>query len=288
MGRCHAATQKTGLVHVCGWQQCDGNFNSQLQLWGCRNACIHSRCCPCGLSNSSQRAALAETMASAAPRRRLLDVLGGAPRRPGATSRAVASPTLTYPSPLPLHVVTVGAARQPAPPAEPDAEPVTWAGCGADRDATPLGDARPRGAMQDGAAGVGTPTRRDTGAAAPQAAGVGAWRNTGLRARPRGTPPGDKPRQCFRVAVVVGPFLLLAAGSGDGRRPPADAANHPHPIGAQWGGPGHNATRCGRAAPSAALEPPSAGPWAPARRPSTTSPAPTAERPAPTRTLRPC
>jgi len=56
MGRCHAATQKTGLVHVCGWQQCDGNFNSQLQLWGCRNACIHSRCCPCGLSNSSQRA----------------------------------------------------------------------------------------------------------------------------------------------------------------------------------------------------------------------------------------
>jgi len=56
MGRCHAETQKTGLVHVCGWQQCNRNFSAQLQLWECRNACIHSRCCPCGLSKSSQRA----------------------------------------------------------------------------------------------------------------------------------------------------------------------------------------------------------------------------------------
>jgi len=56
MGRCHAETQKTGLVHVCGWQQCNRNFSAQLQLWECRNACIHSRCFPCGLSISCQRA----------------------------------------------------------------------------------------------------------------------------------------------------------------------------------------------------------------------------------------
>ena len=52
-------------------------------------------------------------------------MLGGAPRWPGAASSGVASPPLTYPSPLPLPVVTVGAARPPAPPAAPDAEPVT-------------------------------------------------------------------------------------------------------------------------------------------------------------------
>ena len=86
-------------------------------------------------------------------------MLGGAPRRLGATSSALALPPLTCPSPLPLPVVIVGAARPPAPPAAPYAEPVTWARCGADQDATPLGDARPRGAMRDEAAGVGIPTR---------------------------------------------------------------------------------------------------------------------------------
>ena len=135
-------------------------------------------------------AALAETIASAARRRRLLDVLGGAPRRPGAASSGVASPPLTYPSPLPLPVVTVSAARPLARPAAPDAEPVTWATRGADRSETPLGEVRPRGAIHDGAVGVGILTRRDTGAAAPQAASVGARRDTGLPARPTGTPLG--------------------------------------------------------------------------------------------------
>ncbi|OSX70660.1 hypothetical protein BU14_0696s0009 [Porphyra umbilicalis] len=62
-----------------------------------------------GPPSASQAAALAETTASAARRRSLHNVLGGAPRRPGATSSAVASPPLAYPSLLPLPVVTVSA-----------------------------------------------------------------------------------------------------------------------------------------------------------------------------------
>jgi len=50
---------------------------------------------------------------------------------------------------------------------------------------------------------------------------------------PLSEPGSDKPRPCVRDAVAVGPCLLLAAGCGDGRRPPADATDHPHPIGAQ-------------------------------------------------------
>jgi len=172
----------------------------------------------------------------------------------------MASPPLTYPSPLPLPVVTVGAAQPPAPPAATDAEPVTYATCAADRNQKPLDEVRPGGAIHDEAAGVGIPTRRDTGAAAPQAAGVGARRDTGLHARPKGTPLCNARLRSAMHDEAAG--MVLQTRLATGATAPPDA----EPVTWARCGAYRNETPLGDARPHGAIHDGAAGVGIPTRR----------------------